>query len=169
MIRIDVDNATAENWAIGLRNPWRWWILGTDMYIADVGQRTREEISVVSTLDTGLNLGWVPYEGTRYTGIGSSATGGLTFPVVEYGHDEGCSITGGVVYEGLLSQINGHFLYGDYCAGWIRSVRVVDGVVTAERDLAELGTGYGLTSFGSDGFGGVYVIRAGSVYQLGAE
>lgn len=169
MVRIDLDEATSEVWAIGLRNPWRWWMSDTDMYIADVGQGTREEITVVSILDSGLNLGWVSYEGTYYTGIGSSSTSGLTFPVIEYGHGEGCSITGGVVYEGLLTQIDGHFLYGDYCAGWIRSVRVVDGAVVAERELTELGSAFGLTSFGVDGVGNTYVIRGGTVYQLGAQ
>ena len=124
---------------------------------------------MVSTLDTGLNLGWVPYEGTHYTGIGGSSTSGLTFPVVEYGHDEGCSITGGVVYQGLLTQIEGHFLYGDYCAGWIRSVQVIDGAVVAESDLTELGDAFGLTSFGLDGGGNTYVVRSGTVYQLGEE
>jgi hypothetical protein len=166
MVRIDPVTATSQNWAIGLRNPWRWWIDGTDMYIADVGQGSREEVSVVSTLDNGLNLGWVRFEGTECTGLGSCSTAGLTFPLVEYTHAEGCSITGGVVYRGELTQINGHFLYGDYCSGWIRSVRVIDGVVVSESDLSSLGVGFGLASFGQDGIGQTYVIRGESVYQL---
>ncbi len=166
MVRIDPATATSQNWAIGLRNPWRWWIDGTDMYIADVGQGSREEISVVSTLDKGLNLGWVRFEGTECTGLGSCNTAGLVFPVVEYTHADGCSITGGVVYRGELTQINGHFLYGDYCSGWIRSVRVIDGVVASERALGSLGVGFGLVSFGQDGVGQTYVIRGESVYRL---
>ncbi|MDH5422982.1 MAG: PQQ-dependent sugar dehydrogenase [Acidimicrobiia bacterium] len=169
MVRIDTVAATSSNWAIGLRNPWRWWIDGSDMYIADVGQGSREEISVVSTTDTGLNLGWVRFEGSQCTGLGSCSTSGLTFPVLEYTHAEGCSITGGVVYRGDLTQLNGHFLYGDYCSGWIRSIRVVGGSVVSEGDLTSLGAAFGLVSFGQDGLGNTYVIRGGTVYQLVGE
>ncbi len=166
MVRIDPVTATSTNWAIGLRNPWRWWIDGSDMYIADVGQGSREEISVVSMAAKSPNLGWVRFEGTECTGLGSCSTAGLTFPVLEYTHSEGCSITGGVVYRGELTQLNGHFLYGDYCSGWIRSIRVVAGSVVAEADLTDLGSTFGLVSFGQDGSGNTYVIRAGTVYQL---
>src|SRR5947208_1291293 len=36
-----------ENWAIGLRNPFRYAFDGAQLYIADVGQDAREEIDVV--------------------------------------------------------------------------------------------------------------------------
>lgn len=169
MVRIDTAKATSTNWAIGLRNPWRWWIDGSDMYIADVGQGSREEISVVSMNDKSPNLGWVRFEGSECTGLGSCSTAGLTFPVVEYTHSEGCSITGGVVYRGELTQLNGHFLYGDFCAGWIRSIRVSGDSVVAETDLTRLGAAYGLVSFGQDGLGNTYVVRGGAVYQLVGE
>ncbi|MBM4416042.1 MAG: hypothetical protein FJ035_07335 [Chloroflexi bacterium] len=48
----------------------------------------------------GANYGWNRFEGTRCFGGGGCDRTGLTFPVVEYGHDLGCSVTGGVVYRG---------------------------------------------------------------------
>ena len=45
---IDVDAAepAAGKYAMGLRNPWRFWIDGEMIYIADVGQNAYEEVSV---------------------------------------------------------------------------------------------------------------------------
>ena len=49
---------------------------------------------------------------------------GSTMPAIEYGHWEGCSVTGGFVYRGrALPELTGHYFYSDYCNGWIRSFR----------------------------------------------
>ena len=45
---------------------------------------------------------------------------GLVLPVAEYGHDRGCSITGGYVYRGAgVPGLGGTYLYADYCTGTI--------------------------------------------------
>ena len=42
--------------------------------------------------------------------------------MLTYGRDEGCSITGGyVVRDPELRSLYGRYLYGDYCAGELRS------------------------------------------------
>ena len=66
MLRIDLDGdpyatpptttrastvGLAEKWAIGLRNPWRWAFDGDDLWIADVGQGSWEEINLVDVGD----------------------------------------------------------------------------------------------------------------------
>jgi len=56
-----------EIWAIGLRNPWRWsFDRGTgDLFIGDVGQATREEVSYQPAQSSGgENYGWSCMEGT---------------------------------------------------------------------------------------------------------
>ncbi len=167
VIRIDVDSGASDIWAIGLRNPWRFWIDGDEMVIADVGQSDREEISAISLSDLAPNLGWRTFEGSRCTGLDSTCDpSGLVFPVVEYTHAEGCSITGGVTYRGEIAELQGHFLYGDYCAGWIRSARIQDGLLLDERSFPEFGEAFGLVSFGVDGAGELYVIRSGRVWKL---
>src|SRR4029077_1993084 len=42
-----------ENWAIGLRNPFRYAFDGAQLYIADVGQDQREEVDVVAASNPG--------------------------------------------------------------------------------------------------------------------
>src|SRR5260221_9659787 len=44
-----------ENWAIGLRNPFRYAFDAGKLYIADVGENKREEIDVVAAGASGLN------------------------------------------------------------------------------------------------------------------
>jgi glucose/arabinose dehydrogenase len=95
----------AEVFSIGLRNPWRFSFDRTngDLYIADVGQNEREEVDV-STAGTGggrgLNYGWNRMEGTACYGASTCDRSGLTLPVMDYTHADGCSITGGYVYRG---------------------------------------------------------------------
>ena len=89
----------------GLRNPWRFSFdaaLG-ELWIGDVGQDAVEEIDrVLLELDEPpKNLGWSAFEGTERRGRPRSRRRGeLVWPVAQYPHPEGCSVTGGVVYAG---------------------------------------------------------------------
>ena len=90
-------------------------------------------------------------------------------PVTEYGHDEGCSVTGGYVYRGAaIPELVGHYLYGDYCSGWLRSFLVDDaGSIVDEREWLSRGTFGRLTSFGVDDAGEMYATTAdGTVWRL---
>ena len=72
-----------------------------------------------------------------FGGSGCDQTG-LTLPVLEYDHGEGCSITGGYVYRGsAIPALQGHYFYGDFCQGWVRSFRYGDGAVTDADQLAQ--------------------------------
>jgi hypothetical protein len=87
---------------------------------------------------------------------------GLVPPVFEYDHDQGCSITGGYVYRGAnLPDLQGVYFYGDYCQGWVRSFRYVDGEAIEVTDWPTLKPGGPLTSFGEDAAGEFYVISSG--------
>ncbi len=45
-----------------------------------------------------------------------AAAEGLTLPVLEYTHDEGCAVTGGFVYRGqAIPELDGQYFYGDWC------------------------------------------------------
>ena len=165
-----------EIWAIGLRNPWRFWFDGGLLYIGDVGQGSREEVNVVDDGLAGVDYGWSRFEGTVCNPNDddpSCSTTGLTFPVLEYSHSgSNCSVTGGVVYRGSeLPQLSGFYLYGDLCSGWIRGFRYANGTVVEQIDLTDqIGTVPGLWSFGVDAEGEVYVMQGGSgrVYRLSA-
>ena len=109
-----------EIWSFGLRNPWKWTfdnpaLLGTGgMTIGDVGQNAWEEVDYEPPLAGGRNYGWRVYEGNNLTGLGGGV-GPFTFPVHEYSHAVGVSITGGYVYRGLqLGDYFGRYFFADY-------------------------------------------------------
>ena len=73
-----------------------------DLYIGDVGQNAREEIDYRPRGAPTANFGWAQYEGSRlFEGdVDLDPPSPLVFPIHEYGHGEGCSVTGGYVYPG---------------------------------------------------------------------
>lgn len=163
------DNARDEIWASGLRNPWRFSFdpAGGDLWIADVGQNEVEEVNVQSGgSNGGENYGWNLREGTREFAGGSADD--LVDPVIEYPHEDGaCSVTGGVVYRGEeLPALRGSYLYGDFCAGWVRAQPVGNGRPTGDPVTLPLEVP-GLSSFALDQRGELYVLSLnGSVSRL---
>lgn len=158
----------AEAFVWGVRNPWRVAFDGNDIYIADVGQGEWEEVTVITTADAGANLGWPIMEGAHCVDAGC-ATSGLTQPIYEYAHSEGCSITGGYVYRGnAIPALAGHYFFGDYCSGFVRSFRYANGAAT---DVTDWTTQFGdlgrITSFGRDGAGELYIVVAdGRIFRI---
>ena len=186
LLRLDVDAAQpyaipADNpyasgggrpeiWAIGLRNPWRFsWDRAEGMlYVADVGQNRLEEVNAVPAGEAGVNYGWDDMEGTDcFEPSTGCATAGRRLPVLVYTHDDGCSITGGHVYRGsAIPSLRGHYLYADYCEGWVRSFRLSGGQATDRRTL-DFGDVGRITSFGQDAAGETYVLsHGGDVYRI---
>ena len=162
-----------EIWSYGLRNPWRFSFDRTtgDLYIADVGQNSREEIDVSTAAvhGRGLNYGWKIMEGTACFSPASGCNRtGLVLPILDYGHGEGCSVTGGYVYRGsAVPGLRGHYFYADYCSGWVRSFLLSGGNATQPLDWATLRPGGQITSFGEDASGELYVISAaGKVFRV---
>ena len=140
--------------------------------IADVGQSQWEEIDVgLASRRGGENYGWNVTEGNHCFQPSSGCnTAGITPPILEYGHGEGCSITGGVVYRGCrLPGYLGTYFYADYCTHFVRSFRLDAGRATDPRDwTTALGRGLDSpTSFGVDADGEVYIVdQDGEVYRI---
>jgi len=157
-----------EVWVRGVRNPWRIDYDSGNLYVADVGQGSREEVTVLlRSQQRGANLGWRVWEGIRcYSG--PCAAAGYVFPQVEYTHQQGCSITGGLVYRGsAIPGLEGTYFYGDFCSGWIRSFRFENQVVSPTTLRSDLGTVLQLSSFGYDGQGEMYVVSlSGRVWKI---
>jgi hypothetical protein len=135
--------------------------------IGDVGQDQIEEVDFARRGGArGVNYGWRVFEGNRHNYPDESAPGSVG-PVLTYSHNGGaCSITGGVIVrDRRLSTLVGRYVYGDYCVGKIRSVRVGPGRATGDRGLG-LSVSQ-LSSFGEDARGHVYVTSLdGPVYRL---
>ncbi len=176
LVRIDVDHGTpyaipgdnpfvrtpgarGEIWAYGLRNPWRFsFDRGSPtLWIGDVGQDEWEEIDVAGAHAGGLDYGWNLREGLHPFRDAGGAHAPLTEPVLEYGHDAGCSVIGGYVYRGAaIPELRGTYFFSDWCAGWLRSFRLRDGRVAEPREwrVGRLGR---VTSFGEDAAGELYL------------
>lgn len=161
-----------EIWAYGARNPWRFsFDLATDdLWIADVGQNTWEEIHVLPASEgwvPGANLGWPLFEGDER--FSDTATpDDLVFPIHVYHHDDGCSITGGFVYRGsAIPALVGTYVFGDFCVGRIWALTVDDQGAAARVELGVSVPGGTLASFGEDAAGELYVLSFDdTVYRL---
>jgi glucose/arabinose dehydrogenase len=162
-----------EVWSYGLRNPWRFSFdrATGDLYIADVGETRYEEVDVAPSAaggGKGTNFGWNIMEGAHcLTGVACDQTG-LTLPVFEYGHDQGCSIIGGYVYRGsAIPDLQGLYFYADLCQGWVRSLRYNAGTAIEVTDWPTLRPGGAVFSFGEDAAGEMYVLgSSGSVFKM---
>lgn len=186
LLRIDVDaadpyavpadnpyagraGARGEVWATGVRNPWRFAFDRESglLYVADVGQNQWEEVNVVPAARAGLNFGWSVMEGAHCFRSDPCDRTGLVVPVLEYDHSQGCSVTGGHVYRGSrIPALRGHYVYADYCEGWVRSFRYADGAATDRREWS-LGDVGNVLSFGEDAAGELYLLSTnGKVYRF---
>jgi glucose/arabinose dehydrogenase len=167
------DRARPEVWSYGFRNPWRFSFdrANGDLYLGDVGEATWEEVDYVSAANgagKGINFGWSKMEGKHCFNRQECDQTGLTLPVLEYNHSEGCSVSSGYVYRGAaIPGLQGTYFYADYCLGWVRSFRIQGGAVTDAKDWPELKPGGQVTSFGEDSAGELYLVtQQGGVFKI---
>jgi glucose/arabinose dehydrogenase len=186
IIRIDVDNGDpyaipptnpfADGndgdrtvWAYGLRNPWRFTIEGDHIIIADVGQEGVEEINLASLSEGGMNFGWSILEGLDCFDADECDATGLTTPAVIITRDRTCAIIGGPVYHGAaIPEWEGHYLFGDFCTGRLRSIPFTNGVFGDVQEWTAMVDPLGMiTTFGLDEHGNILVANLeGRVVRL---
>jgi glucose/arabinose dehydrogenase len=156
-------------WAYGLRNPWRFSFAPDGaLWIGDVGQNAWEEIDRIPPGVSGANLGWNRKEGTRCYGR-PTCEGDYLDPVAEYAGRPGCdSVTGGYVVRGSCApSLQGQYVYADFCRNTVWALgegKPRD--ITASLDAKGLLDG--VSSFGEDGFGELYVVSHGDgvIYRV---
>jgi glucose/arabinose dehydrogenase len=161
--------ARPEIWEYGLRNPWRFsFDRGTgDLWIGDVGQDKYEEIDCVAGGGAGgLDFGWPLYEGNHLYNATSKGTG-VVWPVAEYAHPIGDSVTGGYVYRGsAFPAEQGLYAFGDYVTGRIWTLRRTGATWTIRLAMT---TSWGISTFGVDGTGELWAADrdTGTIHRLG--
>lgn len=160
--------ARPEIWAYGLRNPWRYAFAPDGrLVVADVGQDAWEEVGFAAK---GDNLGWNAREGRHcFEPKEGCATTGLRDPFFEYGHDEGQSVTGGVVVTGArVPALTGKYVFGDFILGKLWALTLPADGDGALVQPASLGKWPVLpVSFALDGEGDLYVLDfAGAVLRV---
>jgi glucose/arabinose dehydrogenase len=166
---VQTPGARGEIWAYGLRNPWRFSFDREtgDLFIADVGQFSWEEVSFQPASSAGgENYGWRRMEGAHCFDPPTNCNdGSLTLPILEYDHSLGCAIIGGFRYRGTsFAGMRGVYFYADNCSGRIWAATDAAGA-WASRELAD--TALSITSFGEDESGEMYVADGnGGIYRL---
>ena len=193
MLRIDVNGTTSttpyripssnpyvgidglnEIWQIGLRNPYRFSFdrANGNMWIADVGQDTLEEVNRAVRTASGAgrktNWGWDVLEGTQcHEPSTGCSTSGKTGPLLQYGQASGrCAVTGGFVYRGsAIPVLVGGYVFADYCSGEIWVVNSTASPLAAKTLL--LDTSHQISGFGENQAGEIYVLNhGGAMYAL---
>ena len=159
-----------EIWALGLRNPWGFaFDKGTgDLYIGDVGDGEFEEINYQpASSKGGENYGWSIFEGTHCPRPHFCDKTGLTQPIAEYPHSQGCAIIGGPVYRGSqFNSMKGIYFYADFCSGRIWGLRQIGD--TWESALLYHAP-FRITSIGEDEDGNLYVANYNEGYIMALE
>ena len=187
ILRIDVDNAQGgkdygipadnpfagnsdgfaeEIYAWGLRNPWRFSFdpVTGRLWTGDVGQNKYEEVNII---EKGKNYGWRVMEGFHcYNPSSGCDESGLEKPIVEYGRDQGASITGGIVYRGpSVPELTGTYVYADFVTGRIWGLEYNS--PTDYTNALLLNSGKNISSFGVDASGELYLCSFdGSIYRF---
>ncbi len=165
-----------EIWAYGLRNPWRIAFdpRNGDIYIGDVGQSAREEISYVANGEGGVNFGWRIMEGNlpyNPGGPGTPQPGDpiLRAPVFDYPRTVGTTVTGGEVYTGPNAGFVGQYVFADFGSNRLFTLSVAGGAAVDPTDRTGQLTGASMSSIvdfvtGTDGR--LYAIGIGGTVWL---
>ena len=169
------DGYRHEIWALGLRNPWGFAFDSHtgELYIPDTGHNKREELNYVPPSSLGgENYGWPTVEGTRCMDVPDlpypcTQAKIFTSPVAEFDHTRGCAIVGGVVYRGnQFPQLNGRFIFADFCRGDVWSLLMPNSDETTRSNQWSQGpwqselllnASVPVSSIGEDEVGNLYV------------
>lgn len=174
---VDDDRAAPEVYLYGFRNPWRFSFdrATGDLWLADAGEYCAEEIDHIDGDEmAGANLGWGVYEGFLRFSTDAEATD-VVPPVYAYprslgegGEPARCAVIGGYVYRGTaIPELQGSYVFSDYCTGRLEVLRLDGDSVTVQelvqvpdgavQSLAE-GTDGELYALGDEG---VFALRPG--------
>lgn len=119
-------NKQEEIWAYGLRNPNRiTWDVDGKMYASDIGHKIVEE---VNKIEPGKFYGWPIREGTFMLDPFENQSlalklpeddddFGVTYPVMQYDHDDGAAISGG--FFSKEPPFQGKYIFGDIPEGTV--------------------------------------------------
>jgi glucose/arabinose dehydrogenase len=192
ILRIDVDNGDPfaipddnpfaagqdgghpEIWDWGMRNPWRFSFdrQTGDLWIGDVGQENYEEVDAEAAGDGGHDYGWNIMEGTFCYATADCQQDGLSLPVAQFSHDDGCAIIGGYVYRGsTYPALEGQYVFTDLCSGNLWAIDAAQALADGTSEPVIYGNAnITPTGFGEDEAGELYIVNGGGqVFRLVAN
>ena len=125
-----------------------------ELWAGDIGQNAWEEIDIIVK---GGNYGWNIREG-KHDFEASETNAPLLDPVVEYGRNEGISVTGGYVYRGeRMPELYGAYIYADYVTSRVWALRYENGKVVEHREIFRPPPRGFISSFGEGPDGELYI------------
>ncbi|MES2596860.1 MAG: autotransporter-associated beta strand repeat-containing protein [Verrucomicrobiota bacterium] len=173
--------AMEEIFCLGLRSPhtMTYDVPSGRAFIGDVGEGTKEEISVVDPGESALNFQWNRIEGLNgdltmpYIGVNKR-------PIIDYGRGEGTAVIGGRIYRAgeFASDLGGKYIFGDNVSG---NVWYLDESTTPKSKVflctvpegngVNSGSDYrGISFFGTDNDNEFYICQLGTtsaqIYKL---
>jgi hypothetical protein len=127
VLRVNPRDGSYTILARGLRNPWRVDLYDNRLWLADVGQNSFEEVSVLNDVQQSssaqiVDFGWSAFEANERVNTDQTVVAHIA-PVISYPHgDDGCSISGGAV--AVTGSLINRYVFGDYCSGKVWSIPV---------------------------------------------
>ena len=180
-----------EIWSEGLRNPFRASFdrANGDLWIADVGEGSREEINQLVDGSPFTNFGWPDCEGNlsssgcaAFKNDPNNASLNIVDPVYDYSHlgqgpsgsnFRGNSVTGGYVYRGPDPELQGKYFFTDFVSNnyWMFDPSDPYGTVEfINSDLFDSGVANNATAFAEDAHGNLYILSiSGGVYRIDTD
>ena len=155
-----------EFWALGFRSPHRMWYdpPSGDIWVGDIGQGAREEISIVHK---GDNAQWPYKEGFRngFSSRPGNLIGRDTPPLLDYDRSDGSSVIGGLVYRGnkWASSLGGKYIFSDNV---VQNIWTVDYYNSGSSNKQLIATIPFETNVWKDGVSHIFTDQAGEVYIL---
>jgi len=161
-----------EIFAYGFRNPWRWSFdkLTGDLWVADVGESTFEEVNKV--VISG-NYGWPIMEGDQCFEGQSCSKSNLKLPITQYPRSIGISTVGGYVYRGSDSpSLAGQYLWGDTLSSQFLSIPANSSVGTNFKKI--FNSQKTIAGMAQDNDGEVYLLnlqgdKGDGIYKIAAS
>ena len=160
-------------WTLGAQNPLRFSFdrANGNMWVADAGHVQFGEIDylpVSSGAGDGANLGW-PYKDGKETGPSTDKSPPSVVAPIQVTPNKGadCPLIGGFVYRGSVTELQGVYMYGDFCTGVVKGLLQRKGIVLDDKAIGpQLGTN-SIVAFAEDNQGELYVVTSsGSVQRL---
>ena len=156
--------ALQEVYAYGIRNPFRNSVAPDgSLIVADVGQVSQEEITIIAPDALYRNLGWSLREGDVETpGVGGPIPADYLAPDFVYDHPlGGAAVIGGFVYRGsAVPELFDRYVFGDQVSGDIWSI-LYSGSDLNDSSLEYIGNIPSLVSFGETFEGELFATQFG--------
>lgn len=160
-------------WTLGAQNPLRFSFdrSNGNMWVADAGRVQFGEIDylpVSAGAGNGANLGWPFKDGKEAGPSADQAPSSIVTPIgVTPNTSADCPLIGGFVYRGSVTEMQGVYIYGDFCAGIVKGLLQRKGVALDDKAIGpQLGTN-SIVAFAEDNQGELYIVtEAGSVQRL---